>query len=83
MGAIYLCEWYSRYAPSHLYEGIICGIEKSIISISIGIWREAQGEARRTVNGGSDRREEREEGGGGAGRGRIRVPVHTSEWGID
>ena len=42
MGAIYLYDWYSRYAPSHLYEGIICGIEKSIISISIGIWREAQ-----------------------------------------
>ena len=40
MGAIYLYDWYSRYAPSHLYEGIICGIEKSIISISIGIWRE-------------------------------------------
>ena len=45
MGAIYLYGWYSRYAPSHLYEGIICGIEKSIISISIGIWREAQLEA--------------------------------------
>ena len=42
MGAIYLYDWYSRCAPSHLYEGIICGIEKSIISISIGIWREAQ-----------------------------------------
>ena len=42
MGAIYLYGWYSRYAPSQLYEGIICGIEKSIISISIGIWREAQ-----------------------------------------
>ena len=25
-----------------LCEGIICGIEKSIIPISIGIWREAQ-----------------------------------------
>ena len=37
MGAIYLYDWYSRYAPSQLYEGIICGIEKSIISISIGI----------------------------------------------
>ena len=23
MGAIYLYDWYSRYAPSHLYEGII------------------------------------------------------------
>ena len=42
MGAIYLYDWYSRYAPSHLYEGIICGIEKSIISISIGIWGETQ-----------------------------------------
>ena len=42
MGAIYLYDWYSRYAPSHLYVGIICGIEKSIISISIGIWGEAQ-----------------------------------------
>ena len=40
MGAIYLYGWYSRYAPSQLYEGIICGIEKSIISISIGIWEE-------------------------------------------
>ena len=27
-----------------MYEGIICGIEKSIIPISIGIWREAQKE---------------------------------------
>ena len=42
MGTIYLYDWRSRYAPSHLYEGIICGIEKSIISIFIGIWREAQ-----------------------------------------
>ena len=42
MGAIDLYDWYSRYALSHLYEGIICGIEKSIISISIGIWGEAQ-----------------------------------------
>ena len=32
-GAIYLYDWYSRYTPSHLYEGIICGIDKSIISI--------------------------------------------------
>ena len=42
MGAIYLYDWYSRYALSHLYEGIICGIEKSIIPIFIGIWRETQ-----------------------------------------
>ena len=42
MGAIYLYDWCSRYAPSHLYEGIICGIEKSIIPISIGIWWETQ-----------------------------------------
>ena len=42
MGAVYLYDWYSRYAPSHLYEGIICGIEKRIISISIGTWGEAQ-----------------------------------------
>jgi hypothetical protein len=49
MGAIYLYDWYSRYALSHLYEGIICGIEKSIISISIGIWGEAQARCKITT----------------------------------
>ena len=33
---------YTRCAPVICMGGIICGIEKSIISISIGIWRETQ-----------------------------------------
>ena len=54
-----------------------------------GAWRvgsagEVGEVGRARVNGGdSDRREEKTEKETRDGRGRIRVPVHTSEWGID
>ena len=42
MGAIYLYDWYSRYAPSHLYEGTISASKIGIIPILKSIRRTTQ-----------------------------------------
>ena len=45
MGAIYLYDWYSRYVPSHLYEGTISASKIGIIPILKSIRRTAQATA--------------------------------------
>ena len=42
MGAIYLYDWYSRYAPSHLYGGTILASKIGIIPILKSTRRTAQ-----------------------------------------